>query len=226
MNRLLITGISTILALLLSLNGAMANTATFSQDCVHGNGKTKTESRELSEFDTLEVSGAFDIKVTAGRNRQTVRITADENILPLITTALQGDKLTIYPEKPICTEMAIVVEINVANLNALISSGADKVKVKGLNTSKFSVTMSGSSEVELAGKTYTLDAGISGAGKLNARDLITEETGLNISGSGAATVHASEKLQVEIVGVADVNYYGNPKKIDKQIIGIGNLNRM
>jgi hypothetical protein len=80
--------------------------------------------------------------------------------------------------------------------------------------------------VELAGKTYTLDAGISGAGKLNARDLITEETGLNISGSGAATVHASEKLQVEIVGVADVNYYGNPKKIDKQIIGIGNLNRM
>jgi hypothetical protein len=226
MNRLLITGISIILSLLLTLNGAAANTATFSQDCEHGNGKTKTESRELSEFDILEVSGAFDIKVTAGRNRQTVRITADENILPLITTALQGDKLTIYPGKPICTEMAIIVEINVANLNALVSSGSDKVKVEGLNTSKFSVTMSGSSEVELAGKANTLDAGISGAGNLNAKDLITEETGLNISGSGAATVHASEKLQVEIVGVADVNYYGNPKKIDKQIIGIGNLNRM
>jgi hypothetical protein len=226
MNRLLIIGITTILSLLLALNDASAYTATLSQDCEHGNGKTKTESRELPEFDMLEVSGAFDIKVTAGRNRQTVRITADENILPLITTALQGDKLTIYPGKPICTEMAIIVEINVTNLNALVSSGSDKVKVEGLNTSKFSVTMSGSSEVELAGKANTLDAGISGAGNLNARDLLTEETGLNISGSGAATVHASEKLQVEIVGVADVNYYGNPKKIDKQIIGIGNLNRM
>jgi hypothetical protein len=226
MNRLVLFGVSTILALLLALPGTSAFAATISQECEHGNGRAKTETRELPRFDMLEVSGAFEIKVSAGRNQQTVRITADENILPLIATDLQGNKLKIYPSKPICTEMAIVVEIKVANLLSLVSSGSDTVKIEGLDTGKFSVAMSGSSEVELSGKANNLNAEISGAGKLEARDLKTAETGLNISGSGAADVYASEKLQVEIVGVGEVNYYGNPKKIDKQIIGVGNLNRM
>ena len=31
---------------------------------------------------------------------------------------------------------------------------------------------------------------------------------------------------VEFVGVADVNYYGNPKQIEKEILGVGNVNQM
>jgi hypothetical protein len=226
MNRPVLIGISTILTLLLALTGTSAFAASISQECEHGNGKAKTETREIPEFNALEVSGAFEIKATAGQNRQTVSITADENILPLIATELQGNQLKIYPSKPICTEMAIVVEINVANLVSLLSSGSDNVKIEGLDNDKFSVSMSGSSDVELAGKAMNLNAEISGAGKLDAKDLKTAETGLNISGSGSADVYATEKLQVEIVGVGEVNYYGNPKKIDKQIIGVGNLNRM
>ena len=225
MNRLLLTFISTILTTLLALSAATA-AVTIAQDCEHGNGKSKTESRELAEFDQLEVSGAFEIKVTAGRSQQTLSITAEENILPLIATDLTGRKLAIYPRKSICTNMAVMVEINVANLVALVSSGSDNVKIKGLNPDKFSVSMSGSSDVELAGKARNLEAEITGAGKLLARDLKTEETGLNISGSGTADVHASKKLSVQIIGVGEVNYYGNPKTIDKQIIGVGNLNQM
>jgi len=225
MNRLVLIGISTILTLL-ALTETSTFAATISQDCEHGNGKAKTETRELARFDELEVSGAFEIKVSAAQSSQTVRITADENILPLIATDLEGNKLAIHPKKSICTEMAIVVEINVASLVSLVSSGSDNVKIEGLDTGKFSVTMSGSSDVELAGKTKSLEAGISGAGNLNARNLKTEETGLNISGSGSADVYASEELKVEIVGVGEVNYYGNPKKIDRQIIGVGNLNPM
>ncbi len=226
MNRILLLGFSTFITLLLTLNAAPAQAETISQDCEHGNGKAKTETREISAFDMLEVSGAFEIKISAGQNLQTLSITAEENILPLIATELQGNKLAIYPKKSICTNMAIVVEINVADLVALISSGSDNVTVKGLNTGKFSVTMSGSSDVELAGKAKSLEAGISGAGTLDAKNLKTEETGLNISGSGTANVYATEKLKVEIVGVGEVNYYGNPKKIDKQIIGVGNLTQM
>jgi len=226
MNRLLLIGFSTILALSLTLTSAPAYTTTSSQECEHGNGKAKTETRDLARFDKLETSGAFEIKVSAGQSKQTLRITAEENILPLIATDLQGDKLAIYPKKSICAEMPIVVEINAANLVSLISSGSDNVRIEGLDADKFSVTMSGSSDVGVTGKAKNLEAGISGAGNLDARDLKTEETDLNISGSGSADVYAREKLKVEIVGVGEVNYYGNPKKIEKQIIGVGNLNPM
>lgn len=226
MNRLLLFSLSTIMTLLLTMTETAAYTATIYQDCEHGNGRAKTESRVMPEFNLLEASGAFEIRVVAGQNKQTVKVTADENILPLIATVLQGNKLVIYPEKPICTDMDIIVEITMGSLVALVSSGSDNVKVQGLNNRKFSMVMSGSSDVELSGNSFTLDADISGAGDLDARSLKTKETILNISGTGTANVHATEKLKVSIVGVADVNYFGNPKQIEKEIIGVGNINQM
>jgi hypothetical protein len=226
MIRLVVIPIQALLVLLLVLTPVAASAESGSQDCVHGNGKTATVNREMAKFDRLDVSGAFEIKVAAGRSRQSVRITGEENILPLIATDLKGTGLAIHPSKSICTNKPIIVEIGVTTMVALDSSGSDNVDITGLNAGKFTVNMSGSGDVELAGRATHLEAVLSGAGTLDAKDLKTEETSLNISGSGNANVYASEKLGVEIVGVGEVNYYGNPKKIDKQIIGVGNLNPM
>ncbi len=205
---------------------AAAVTITSSQDCVHGNGHIKTESRKLAAFDSLEVSGAFNVVVTAGSDQRQAEITADDNIVPLITTKIAGGKLIIRPEKPICTEKEIEVRIQVPSLIGLSSSGADTVKVEGVKVDRFSLELGGSSNVELQGSSATLEATISGAGDLKARDLKTRRTTLNISGTGNASVYATELLQVEIAGVAEVDYYGRPKKIEKQILGVGTLNPM
>jgi hypothetical protein len=224
MNRLPLLCLATVLALLLALSEASAYTATVFPDCEHGNGVATTETRKLPPFSVLEVSGAFDVRVTSYRNRQTINITADENILPLIATTTQGSRLVIYPERPICTDMEIIVEINVVDLVALVSSGSDTVKVDEINTSRFSVFMSGAGSVELAGQANYLEAEVTGAGDLVAQNLKTRETTLNISGTGVANVHATEKLKVDIMGVADVNYFGDPKIVEQEIIGVGSIN--
>lgn len=191
--------------------------------CVRGNGIVKTIERKASDFTILETSGTYDINITSGIFEQSIKITGDANLLPLIATDSHSNKLMIHPEKSICTEHGITVDINVGSLEALVASGSENVKVKDIATPKFALDMAGSSDVELKGAAYSLEATISGAGTLRAESLKTRETLLNISGTGTANVNASEKLNVDIIGVADVYYFGNPKKIEKNILGVGEL---
>ncbi len=230
MKRLLLISQLALLPQLLIATVAMAgitNTGVIvGGDCTHGNGVRKSVERKATEFIALETSGAFTVIVKSGALKQQIKITGDANLLPLVTTNSQGNKLSISTDKSICTEMGITVEINVANLEALVTNGSDTIKIKGIDTHKFTLDMAGSSDVELAGLAGVLDATLSGAGDLDAKNLKTAETLLNISGSNTANVYATEKLKVEILGAADVNYFGHPKKIEKQILGVGDLNAM
>lgn len=229
MKTLLICSQLLLLPLLFPPSAAWARTNTgviVADGCVHGNGIAKTVERKAADFNILETSGAYDIQIKSGVFKQQIKITGDANLLPLIVTSSQGNKLVIYPEKSICTELGITVELNVASLEALVSSGSENIIAHGINSNRFTLDMGGSSDVELSGAALTLDASISGAGDLNAKNLKTRETILNISGSGTANVHATEKLKVDIVGVADVNYFGHPKVIEKEILGVGEINPM
>jgi len=219
----------TLLAILLFTTTALAKTNTgviVVDGCVHGNGIAKTVERKATDFTILETSGAYDIHIKSGSNKQLIRLTGDANLLPLIVTSSQSNKLVIYPEKSICTELGITLEMNVVELEALVSSGSETIKIQGINSRKFTLDMGGSGDVELSGAAHTLDVTMSGAGDLKAKNLKTRETILNISGSGTVNVYATEKLKVDIIGVGDVNYFGHPKKIEKEILGVGDLNEM
>jgi len=230
MKRLLLISQLTLLPQLFIAAVAMAgitNTGVIvGGDCVHGNGVRKTVERKAAEFNMLETSGAFNVLIKSGAFKQQIKITGDANLLPLITTNSQGNKLMITTAKSICTELTITLEISVANLEALVTNGSDTIKAQGIDTHKFVLDMGGSSDVELSGSAEVFEASISGAGDLNAKNLKTKGSALNISGTGTANVYATDKLKVDIMGVADVNYFGHPKKIEKQILGVGNLNAM
>lgn len=230
MKRLLLLSQLLLLPQLLIASMAMAgitNTGVIvGGNCVRGNGVRKSVERKVAEFIVLETSGAYNVQVKSGAFKQLVKITGDANLLPLITTSSQGNKLVVTTEGSICTEMGITLEIGVADLQALVTNGSDTIKVQGIDTHKFALDMGGSSDVELAGHAGALEATLSGAGDLRAKNLKTEETALNISGSSTANVYATEKLKVEIIGAADVNYFGHPKKLEKQILGVGDLNEM
>ena len=214
------------LTLIFMASNCFAYSSTNYSDCVRGNNTMKSTEREVPRFDVLDLSGAFTVNVVAGELKQNIKITADENLLPLIATNSQGNRLSIYPKKSICTENEITIDISVTTFKALVSSGSDDIKVSGINNSSFSVLQEGAGDIELAGHSRTFDAEISGSGDLQAQYLKSEKTTLNLTGSSDANVYATETLEVHILGVAEVNYFGNPKKVIKDILGVGDLNKM
>ncbi len=209
-----------------AIPGHAYTTAVYQGGCIEGNNVKKTVARDLPVFNILEVSGAFRINILSSQAKQSVKITGDENILPHIATTTSGNKVLIHSKKPICTELGITLDISVGNLYALVSSGSDEVKVHDLHNDRFSLLSEGSGDIELTGWSTRFDADISGSGDLESRGLKAQFTTLNISGSNSANVHASESLEVNIVGIADVYYSGNPKEVIKDILGAGSLNKI
>jgi hypothetical protein len=203
-----------------------AYTSLISDGCVQGNNRQKTEERDLPVFNILEVAGAFKINILSNQTKQLVKITGDENILPHITTTTSGNKLLIHATKSICTELGITLDVSIGNLYALISSGSDNVNVHELHTERFSLVSEGTGDIELTGYATKFDAIISGSGDLESRGLKAQMTTLNISGSNTAVVNASQRLKVDIVGMADVYYSGDPQEVVKDILGVGTVQKL
>jgi len=195
-------------------------------DCLQGNGEAKTVTRDLSGFEVVDSSGVFDINIKSSAKGFKVQVTADENLIKHISTTLQGNRLMIFPDRSICPEVGVRVEIEMPTLEAIVSSGSDNITATGINSYSLHLLLDGSGDARLSGKAATLDANINGSGTIDASHLTTKKSVINISGSGDATVNASEELKVDISGVGDVNYYGHPKIITRQISGVGDLNQM
>ena len=224
--RLTISSLAALLIILIAAGPGHTYTSLLYEDCVKGNGVEKTVERKMATINILEVSGPITVKVASNQIEQYVRITGDENILPLVSTIAQGNQLNIFPTRPICTDLGITVDISVGNLVALISSGSGNITVKEINNGRFSLVLSSSGDVELAGHATLSEFEITGAGDLEARDLKTKGTTMHMSGSGVANVHASQTFYVDMVGSGDINYFGNPQEVVKEIVGIGTLNRI
>ena len=75
------------------------------------------------------------------------------------------------------------------------------------------VEESGSCSINLKGKAEKAKYDISGASSLNAKNLIAEEVMVEVSGVSKAVVFAAQHLEWSASGMANVTYYGSPKRI-------------
>ena len=82
--------------------------------------------------------------------------------------------------------------------------------------------ISGSGNVNLSGTTITHEALISGSGSFRTYNLISDNTVIDISGSGDFEVYANHTLNIDISGSGNIYYKGSPN-IDINISGTGNV---
>ena len=116
---------------------------------VNGNGKVTKEVRETGNFSAIDISGAFDIFLTQG-DKPGVIVEADENLMKLIKTDVEGTTLKVYNDKPINHPTMMKVYITFTELNKIEVSGA--VNIKGLSkisVPELKINGSGASDAEL-----------------------------------------------------------------------------
>ncbi|OHB33080.1 MAG: hypothetical protein A2X84_02570 [Desulfuromonadaceae bacterium GWC2_58_13] len=195
------------------------NTVT---DCTHGSGTLKTENRELPPFHALDIDGAFSVTITC-QQEQELSVSADDNLLPLITTEVQNGTLRITTRKPICTSNPLTVTMSVATLESIKSGGANGFSITALNSPSLKVNLSGAGNMSVEGKTKDLAVVLEGASEIHASELRAVQVDVSISGAGSAEVFASEALNAEISGVGDIRYGGQPAKVVRNITGWGTV---
>jgi hypothetical protein len=85
---------------------------------------------------------------------------------------------------------------------------------------------SGSSDVDVAGTAKRQFLSISGSSKINAFDLKSEESKVNISGSGNVNINVTQSLEARVSGSGDIRYRGNPDIRNIQVSGSGNIKKV
>ena len=232
------------LAIILSVTIVLLSACNFT--LANGSGKVITQSRQVSGFSKVSMSGIGQLIISQG-STESLSIDAEDNVLPQITTTVVGDTLhidlkndnfqdNVIPTKPIVYHLAVKTldgiqisgagSVDAANLTSdnlsVSSSGAGSVRLRTITAQSITSEISGVGGIDLSGKVTRQSINISGSGSYNAPDLESQTANVVISGAGGATVWAKSSLDVTISGAGSVNYYDNPT-ITKTISGVGSV---
>lgn len=211
-------------------------------NCVRGNRDVITEYRNIDHFNGIVSEGSWDIIYHEDSMFYTV-IEAESNLLPYISTAVNGSDLVIRTRDHRCinNRKAISIHVYAPSIERLLLDGSGsidaeevrgtsaKIRIAGSGNLRAGVwsghldaEISGSGEMSLWGSVDESEMQISGSGDIRAYDLQQNTCFSTISGSGDMYLNVAEFLDVRIFGSGDVYYKGNPE-LHKSIDGSGNV---
>jgi hypothetical protein len=189
---------------------------------VRGSGTAQTEMRELGAFTALSVSGSARLEVTQGPAQQ-VKVTADDNLLPLLRTEIVDGTLRFRPTESIRPDTPIVLSIvTVAPLRALTVSGAVDGAVTRTGAGALAIKASGAVDLTLRGAADALNVELSGAGAVDAAALSVAQAQVAVSGAGRVTLDVRDALKATVSGAGVVRYSGRPK-VTQSVSGVGKV---
>ncbi len=216
---------------------------------VQGSGNLATESRAVSDFDEVALTGIGNVTIRQS-GEEALKVTADDNLLPYIETEVKDGVLVIgvseaIRPKSLNPSKLLAFDLQVKELESLqlagvgnfevlaveadrleiILSGAGDISVDDLEAEKLAVRFSGIGNIELAGKVIEQEVVLSGLGNYNASDLESEDAAVAFSGAGSAGLWAAESLDIQKSGLGDVDYYGSPM-VSQHISGLGKVNSL
>jgi len=232
-----------IFVVLLMLVVILAVTAC-NANIVKGSGDLITETRAVSNFDSIDLSGSGEVIVTQGGS-ESLTIETDDNVMEHIKAEVVGGTLELGYEEGfnLIDHTQLIFTVGVDDLDSLKISGSGDIESDNIETTRLDASISGSGdiqitamsadevtakisgsgEIDLAGDAAAQDVTISGSGKYLAGDLCSASVKVKISGSGDATVCATEELDSNISGSGSVSYYGRPS-ISTSGSGSGKIN--
>jgi len=205
-------------ALLFTLSGCMHMRG------VRGSGVRKTEKRELASFTAIDASGAYDIEVNSQKTAS-FEIEGDDNILPLIKTEVRNGVLLVRSDERYSSSKSIQLRISMPDLTSMSIHGAGEVKIADVNNDHLKIDSTGAASITAAGKSKSIEISSSGAGDINAGALQAQKVSIHASGAASIDVFASDQLDVSLSGVGSVTYRGNPKVVNKNVSGLGSINK-
>jgi len=211
---------------------------------ITGNGHVRKETRNPGDFMRVHSSGSVDVEISNG-SACSVSVEDDDNLLPyLVTEVIDGtlfvhyksgtsvsnDHARVYVTAPTLDEVNTTGSADIVLTDVLKNAQKIDMSVTGSGSIKgavdapaISIDISGSGNAKLQGKTRDFNCSVTGSGDADCSGLQSENTTVDVSGSGNAHVFASVNLHATVTGSGDVFYHGNPQHPDLHTSGSGSV---
>lgn len=189
---------------------------------IKGSGVSKTETRDIEDFEKIHFNGAGTVNLTFGES-SSLEVSGDDNLLPLIETKVENGKLVISPTESINPKSKLVFNVVVVDLKEVTVAGAASMDIEEAASDSLKIQVSGAAEVTGSGAVDQLDISISGAGSIGLKEMKSKDLKISVSGAASATVYASESLDAKLSGVGSISCHGNPENVEKSTSGLGTI---
>jgi Putative auto-transporter adhesin, head GIN domain len=211
---------------------------------IRGEGPLKTETRDVAGFTGFHSDVSADIEFGVS-DTWAVEATAQENILSVLKTTVEGGVLHISFDRSVSYSETLKIKISAPAFDAVKLYGSGTVRaVTPVRSDKIDIlvagsgdifipqaefdraecSISGSGGIELSGQARELAADITGSGEIRAAALNAQHVDIGITGSGNADVHAVQRIKMVITGSGDIQYSGNPA-VESSITGSGDVTK-
>ena len=197
---------------------------------VKGGGRTKRLMFETLEDRNLLAGGVANLSATDGDD--TISIDVGANYVVTINGASQSFDPASIGEIHIDAKAgqdSIVINGGSSDETAHLQVGSVEFTAADYEFTAQNVEtirlFSGSGGMDLSGETKKFSGDVSGSGDIRAMNLKSEESDLQVSGSGNIDVYASIKLDASISGSGDVRYKGDAK-VNRSTSGSGDVRKV
>lgn len=173
----------------------------------HGEGAVQTETRQVAAFSRIEVSAGIRVVGSIGP-AQPLTVSAQANILPVISTDVVGGTLRIHSTEGYTSTEPVQVTFVNPTLDGVLLSGGSNVQVQGLAATTLSVDLSGGSVLTATGTATTLTLVVSGGSRADLGGLAATSVAVEASGGSNVLVQASGTVSGSASGAAHVTVAG------------------
>ena len=206
---------------------------------VTGSGEVVEQARSVGAFTAIEVSKGVDLFIRQGNSQQVV-VKADDNLVDLVSTEVDGQTLRIRTRGNMRRVTALDVYVTVTDLERIEASSGSDVKGESklelerlaldmssgsdleldIEARELTCRLSGGSDADLSGEVSSLEVTATGGSDLQARDLlVTGRCILDVSSASDAFIRVEGELEVEASGASDVTVKGNPTVVRQRASG-------
>lgn len=192
---------------------------------LRGDGVAEQVTRVVVPFQAVENTSFFDLRIQVG-GEPALTLHGDRNILPHLRTEVVDGSLRIrmdegrYSPREHCW-----IEIGVAKLEGLSQTGSGDALVTGVVGETFSLSITGSGDVEMEGQVENLAVNLTGSADADLEHLAARTVLVSLTGSGDVTTTVGESLTVSLTGSGDVGYRGDPQVVSS-VSGSGDVRRL
>ncbi len=213
---------------------------------VKGNGEVTTITREVGDYDQVNVGGFFDVELVYG-DEGAITIKGESNLLEYLITEVKNGALKVKVKKGVNLKPSnyktIQVTVPFRDLDAVTLAGSgdviskDVIKASNFRTavagsgdlivsveaSSIDASVAGSGDLTLKGSSNDVEYRVAGSGDIHAGDLKAQNADARVAGSGDIKLNCTGYLKARVSGSGDIEFSGNPDKEDIKVSGSGEI---
>jgi hypothetical protein len=195
---------------------------------VTGSGRITTETRDVSGFTNVTLAGFGNVYITQGGS-ESVRIEAEDNLIPYFDTTVRGSTLRIgikdqyvgfnlHPTRP------VKFYVTLPTIDAVTLAGSGDIFAGKIQAGVFDISLLGSGNISTAALDATsLALQLSGSGNISLGSVSASQVDANIAGSGDIQVQTltADKLSSKTAGSGNITLGGKVGQQSAEILGSG-----